>query len=75
MKYDSAEPYYPYPQIPLNTSSAQDISAFNPAVYAGHPMSGFAPGRFALNVVGLLRQLNCAAQNKIVEQQKNISDN
>lgn len=52
VKYDSAEPYYPYPQIPLNASSGQDISAFNPAVYASHPMSGFAPGRLALILVG-----------------------
>ncbi|KAJ6095213.1 hypothetical protein N7486_005959 [Penicillium sp. IBT 16267x] len=45
VKYDSAEPFYPYPQIPLTASSGQDISAFNPAVYAGHPMSGFAADR------------------------------
>ncbi|KAJ5560461.1 hypothetical protein N7513_002860 [Penicillium frequentans] len=58
VKYDSAEPYYPYPQIPLNASSGQDISAFNPAVYASHPMSGFAP--------------ECAAQKETIEQKKNI---
>jgi len=74
VKFDSAEPFYPYPQIPLNASSGQDIPAFNPAVYAGHPMSGFTPGRLALTVVGfgLLRQLNCAAQRKPVEQKKHI---
>lgn len=74
VKFDSAEPFYPYPQIPLNASSGQDISAFNPAVYAGHPMSGFTPGRLALTVVGfgLLRQLNCAAQRETVEQKKHI---
>ncbi|KAJ5772479.1 hypothetical protein N7520_003008 [Penicillium odoratum] len=45
IKFDSPETFYPYQQIPLNASSGQDIAAFNPAVYAGHPMSGFAPDR------------------------------
>lgn len=43
---DSVDAFYPYPQIPLNaSSSAQDMSAYNPAAFAGHPMSGFTPGR------------------------------
>ncbi|KAJ6020405.1 hypothetical protein N7540_005909 [Penicillium herquei] len=45
LNQDSVDAFYPYPQIPLNASSAQDMSGFNPVAFAGQPMSGFAPDR------------------------------
>ncbi|KAJ5101186.1 hypothetical protein N7456_007238 [Penicillium angulare] len=43
---ESVDAFYSYPQMPLNaSSSAQDMSGFNPAAFAGHPMSGFTPDR------------------------------
>lgn len=44
---DSMEAFYPYPSMPLNNTSGQDMSSFNAAAFPGHPMQGFNPGRLA----------------------------
>jgi hypothetical protein len=43
---DPAESYYPYQTMPMNTSSAQELSPYNVNMVATNPM-GLTPGRFA----------------------------
>ena len=45
---EPVDTFYPYPQIPLNVSTGQEMAAFTPGAFAENPMSSFAPGMLSL---------------------------